>query len=62
MVDEKPVEAIDPLFLLPHARYYQPPTKSLDGGAWETFGQNGEDGRQVAVAYFTDPDTWHRGS
>lgn len=59
-IDEKPVEAIDPLFLLPGARYYQAPTKELDGGAWETFGQNGNDGRQIAVAYFADPDTGSR--
>lgn len=59
-VEDKNVEAIDPLFLTPGARLYLAPTGDANGGAWETFGQDGSDGRQIAVKYFVDEDTGAR--
>ncbi len=58
-VEDKPVEAIDPLFLMPGTRYYLPPDKEdpEKGGAWETFGHGNNDGRIFAVKYFIDPET-----
>lgn len=58
-VQDKMVEPIDPLFLTPGARYYLPPNESEpeNGGAWETFGQDGSDGRMIPVKYFIDEET-----
>ena len=58
-VQDKAVEPTDPLFLTPGARYYLSPNKddAEKGGAWETFGQNGSDGRMIAVKYYIDEET-----
>jgi hypothetical protein len=59
LVQEKPVEAIDPLFLTPGARLYLPPDKEEPekGGAWETFGGGKTDGRVFAVKWYVDRET-----
>jgi hypothetical protein len=56
---DKAVEPIDPLFLTPGARLFLPPNVSEPekGGAWETFGQDGSDGRMIPVKFFIDDET-----
>jgi hypothetical protein len=58
-VQDKAVEPIDPLFLTPGARFYLPSNSAEPekGGAWETFGRDGSDGRLIAVKYYIDEET-----